>query len=305
MSLTSEIDRANSPIRRWLEGNFDQVTALVRAVNKERKASQPTAKVVLPPGTNAGTVGTAFDYRLRYLFAATSPMDFVAGSGARLMGAFFEDEGILLADQPIPASVIESFFHYTEEWVTNCNPVARELSAQEETDLDRICYMLALFEEVRRAGLWPGSPLTSQGVTSLDDLLGLVPAPAIADLALLTKPMYPVWLPLAAKPFVLNPVFEGSTDVGGADADLIVDGTLVDIKSTTKPNLDKATVYQLLGYLFLDYTNEYQVDELGVYYSRTAELVRLPIATVFQVAASDSGKSIADYRSDLQQVMNS
>jgi hypothetical protein len=190
-----------------------------------------------------------------------------------------------------------------DQRVASIGPAARELDEQEEVELGRICYVLALFEEVYRAGLWPGSPLSSQAMTSLDALLSAVPHLATEDISMLAAAMYPIWLPLTGLPFDLNPKFDGSADVRGADAGLIVDGVLVDIKTKTKANLDKLTVFQLLGYLFLDYSNHYDINELALYYSRTAEFVRLPISTAFELAATDTSKSLAQYRSELQKIL--
>ena len=45
----------------------------------------------------------------------------------------------------------------------------------------------------------------------------------------------------------LNPVFKASALVGGADADLIIDRTLIDIKTTKKPELQREHFNQLIG----------------------------------------------------------
>ena len=57
--------------------------------------------------------------------------------------------------------------------------------------------------------------------------------------------------PLAGKPATLHPVFAGARNVGGADGDLIVDGCLWDIKTTTQKAQGK-WLFQLLGYDLLD-----------------------------------------------------
>jgi len=83
---------------------------------------------------------------------------------------------------------------------------------------------------------------------------------------------------LLARPAVLNPTFDGSLDVGGADADLIVDGCLLEVKTTVDPRaLPSKVVYQLLGYVLLDYSNEFVIDSVGFYLARQAILVRWPL----------------------------
>jgi hypothetical protein len=67
-------------------------------------------------------------------------------------------------------------------------------------------------------------------------------------------------------------VFAGSTDIGGADADFIVDGLLLDCKSTvTTYKLGTAEIYQLAGYLLLDYDDQYGICRVGLYLSRQGE----------------------------------
>ena len=67
----------------------------------------------------------------------------------------------------------------------------------------------------------------------------------------------PVFAPFRALPRPLitcGPAFAGSTDIGGADADFIVGGLLLDCKATTTPTrLGSTEIGQLAGYLLLDY----------------------------------------------------
>ncbi|MEU5666495.1 hypothetical protein [Streptomyces longwoodensis] len=73
---------------------------------------------------------------------------------------------------------------------------------------------------------------------------------------------------------VCGPVFAGSADLGGADADFIVDGLLIDCKATTRPySLNRSAVQQLAGYLLLDYDDAYRMDRVGLYLSRHGALI--------------------------------
>ena len=83
----------------------------------------------------------------------------------------------------------------------------------------------------------------------------------------------------------LNPTFgDAGRLVGGADADLVVDGRLLDIKTVQRPR-DRftQTVNQLVGYCLLSILGgiagqPWQITELGVYYSRQALLISFPIS---------------------------
>ena len=61
--------------------------------------------------------------------------------------------------------------------------------------------------------------------------------------------------------------------VGGADADLILDGCLIDIKSTIKARITNIDLYQIIGYALLDYYDSFNIHSLGLYMARQSELL--------------------------------
>ena len=68
----------------------------------------------------------------------------------------------------------------------------------------------------------------------------------------------------------LNPTFgQASSLVGGADADLIIDGSLIDIKTTKNLSFTVKQWRQLIGYLTLiDIQGKFDIDKAGIYFSR-------------------------------------
>ncbi|ADL12776.1 hypothetical protein [Acetohalobium arabaticum] len=68
----------------------------------------------------------------------------------------------------------------------------------------------------------------------------------------------------------LNPTFgKGSKLVNGADADLIINDTLIDVKTTKNLNLTAKQWRQLVGYLTLiDFQNKFSINKAGIYFSR-------------------------------------
>lgn len=66
---------------------------------------------------------------------------------------------------------------------------------------------------------------------------------------------------------VYNPTFDKASDiVGGADADIIIDGTLYDFKTTKNYGYMSKNVLQLMGYYILNKINQ---DEKGFFKSKT------------------------------------
>ena len=73
-------------------------------------------------------------------------------------------------------------------------------------------------------------------------------------------------------------MFRGGRDVGGADGDLILDGCLIDIKTTIKPIITKLYLYQIIGYALLDYDDTHKIHKLGLYMTRQNELLEWTVS---------------------------
>ena len=80
----------------------------------------------------------------------------------------------------------------------------------------------------------------------------------------------------------LNPTFErGSTLVGGADADMILDGTLIDVKTTKNMAFTQDMYNQILGYYALStFVKTLNVDMAGIYFSRHGVLHTVPVSGI-------------------------
>jgi hypothetical protein len=62
----------------------------------------------------------------------------------------------------------------------------------------------------------------------------------------------------------IGPGFVQTHALGGADADLIYDGTLVDLKSTSQATvIGRKEVWQLIGYLLADTDDSYNITRVG------------------------------------------
>lgn len=74
---------------------------------------------------------------------------------------------------------------------------------------------------------------------------------------------------------LLNPKFGKGSLVDGADADLIIDDKLIDVKTTKKLELPLSDFCQIIGYLLLhriggttSHSEKFTIEQLGIYYSR-------------------------------------
>jgi hypothetical protein len=84
---------------------------------------------------------------------------------------------------------------------------------------------------------------------------------------------------------LLNPTFgNASSLVGGADADLLIDDTLIDIKTTKKLELKEKDFQQLLGYYILHRIGgigkikpKLKINNIAIYFSRYSYLLNLKV----------------------------
>lgn len=82
-----------------------------------------------------------------------------------------------------------------------------------------------------------------------------------------------------------NPTFgDGSVIVRGADADLIIDDTLIDFKATKNLKLNASHFYQTIGYYILSLIGGVNgnpkvkpIKNIGIYYARHGELWKIPL----------------------------
>ncbi|MGW5434652.1 hypothetical protein ACWET9_47370 [Streptomyces sp. NPDC004059] len=154
-----------------------------------------------------------------------------------------------------------------------------------EQELTRLCHVAGFYEAVYRNGVFARRRnllAQADARTTLDQLTATVPLYVLDDIAEQMELAEQPFAPLRRLPDeqrVCGPVFTGSSDLGGADADFIVGGLLIDCKATTRPHtINRSAVQQLAGYLLLDYDNAYAIDRVGLYLSRQGALITWSVA---------------------------
>jgi hypothetical protein len=293
VSLRSQLREKDSPVTRF----FKELIPSVRSIAPEYNARMRGLSTIRPPAALGnppwGIIGTAIDFRLRYYFGVTPTYDLAAAQGARMLytppghtappgRAAWGGEALLVSDRTnvakiIPALAME-FFLDLEQALHDLRPVGQRLSNAGEERLCRYCFVLALLEQPFRVGTGIDSPLYKlrRGATSAH-LLALAGQGWVEDMCQLSWMFYDRQAGLLTQPTILNPTFAGSGDIGGADADLIVDGCLIDIKATVNTKLDPEWLYQLLGYVLLDYEDAHRIRSIGLYFARQGELIQWPL----------------------------
>ena len=104
-------------------------------------------------------------------------------------------------------------------------------------------------------------------------------------------------------PVTTNPHFAGSAAIDGADADLIVDHQLIEIKTTVKATLGRDWVWQLIGYLLLDWDDAHEISGRGLYSSRHGILVTWSLNEFLSHASKQQPRSVAGLREEFRKIV--
>lgn len=209
---------------------------------------------------NPARVGVAFDYALRFCLHArgwADEPDTVAASAVAVLLNHAE-----LGVQPgIARGVLDDAL----------GALASRPAGQFDSAAANACYLLAGLDVVRRARRVDqiGRPATDAETEDLLALLAIVPWDAFRPTTRL----------------LLNPTFgEGSRAVGGADADLVLDDVVIELKVISKTTIPVEAVRQVVGYALL--ARRYGVDgdpsnlgihRIGLYHARSGTLSILPL----------------------------
>jgi hypothetical protein len=299
MSLTSHLKRPGSPVRQFMAERFPETNHVlapdlsdephqiqVGKVSVEMQAVLPERvgpPLILPTDRTKypwPAVGTAVDYRLRYFLESASPDTFVAMFGALSLS--------MACGHPGPPVAFKELATALNELMPLGGRITEELSQEKELHLARCCYALALYEQCGRVSISPHWPIRRLGVgASLNDVLGLCEDRAANDIRELAALFLRNGSAIhGAKTFNLNPKFAASTKLGGADADLIVDQWLIDIKTTVEKRPQRTELWQLTGYILADWDDKYEMSHVGFYYSRQGAILRWPITEFLRSLAA-------------------
>ncbi|MGK4586107.1 hypothetical protein [Kitasatospora sp. HPMI-4] len=270
MSLTSELRRPDSPISRFFARELPGVAELAARyghwAGQLRRPLRPRhqGEIAWP------MLGHTIDHRIRIsLGSAYGPpirIGVDAFAGSRPAGPPPEAS----------AAIHRAGQQMIAELTTHTSTPPLALAGPEGERLVRLCFLASHFEAVFRSGKVEGLLAEASAASTLDSLLEAVPPYALADidaqLQLAADPEALGWLP--GRQVACGPVFAGSAHVGGADADFVTGGELIDCKATVKPtNIGIRELYQLAGYLLLDYDDQHRIRVLSLYLARQGALI--------------------------------
>lgn len=265
MSLTSHLKNKRSPVYQWFAEHFPNTGRLATAANRQMRNGRAVDDCLVPglPGADASMVGTAVDYLLRACLLPGALDAQRSGS----YGAWMLDQRPEIDGRAGRAErdIIDRIAHL--------DPCRRTLDTDEWLKLCRMCLVLTRFEQVFRTRGAPnvvGYALEAFGKVAgdeIDELAVAFTTPAtVDDLALLGRAAVEDHADLkTTEPLIPNPVFEQSIELGGADADMIAGGTLLDFKSRASAGIvGRLELWQLMGYAFADTQDYYKIDSVAI-----------------------------------------
>lgn len=228
-----------------------------------------TVLLAPPQSKNYMLVGTAFDYLLRFYLKRLNP--------SAITKAWVAEQAVKQIPETLgwasPYSIFgRSWYQKTYDKGLGILNQAKHLytdylkSGQLTKEIMKSAILLAQLDRIYREG-------------RLDHNFGVVDGGDVTDLENLISLIKPEKF-TAKNICLLNPTFgHASNLVGGADADLLIDDTLIDIKTTKYLKFDQPMLHQLAGYYLLhkiggigDVLGNYEINKLGIYYSRHGEL---------------------------------
>ncbi len=249
MSLTNLLD-TNPVLRAKLREEFRKPDFRVKEAIKA------------PPLTEYyGTVGRAFDYLFRFYIEKLNPCTKTSG--------WVAEEGLacLQENEPEFPKAKEIF----EEAKKRYDSFKASVLRQPTREVAEAAVMLAHLELIYRDGVVDPMMFKETPKAILDDLEAMIALVRPEDFR-------------ADKVCVLNPTFgAGSALVRGADADLLIDDTLIDLKTNKLLEFDRTIFNQLVGYYVLSHIGgipecpQGRIAVLGVYFARFGVLHRLRI----------------------------
>jgi len=145
--------------------------------------------------------------------------------------------------------------------------------------------------------------LVEFGSSDILKMLGVADPKALDDVLSLSSQFYEQHRDLleSFKKVIVGGTLAGSKDVFGADFDLIVDGCLVELKTTLAPVITTAHLRQLVGYWLLDYDDARRITSAAIILMRQGYVRKFDMHRDLIGPNSDGSALRSQFRRGLKQ----
>ena len=271
--MSTVMEEVSMSLTKFLSNNQDVRDRFRQQFNKPPLAADKD--LLAPPLSNRySLVATAFDYLLRFYAKRLNP-DAVETQWVA-ENCLTQPLSPLLVDAIIHIDTGGTIVSYTE---TKLTKRAKQIIEQAKANYSAYLRSGRITDDLFKSALCLGQldPIYRTGF--IDENMGNVQDEDIEDLRKLLSIVDPK-LFKAQHLCMLNPTFgEASHLVGGADADLLIDDLLIDVKTTRKLDFQTTFFHQLMAYVVLheiagvgDLKPKPPVTKAGIYFARHAHL---------------------------------
>lgn len=228
-------------------------------------------KLLAPPLTkNYSLVGTAFDYLLRFYIKYLNPNVIMITeklAAEITLELIKDDKNLYEKASKIISDARKNYSIFLQNGKINNNLIKSAL-------------LLAQLELIYRAG--------PSYLENIRNKIGIIDSKDIKDLKKLISIVNPRIF-RAKYLCILNPLFKNiPLLIGKADADLVIDDMISEIKTTKEFKLKRKHFNQLIGYYVLyklggiyKMPSKYKINKLGIYFSRYGYLHVIHIKDIF------------------------
>lgn len=287
VSLKRELENPRSPIRRFVDARLPATAGVLDPWRQALRGIKPRVPADDPAGTPTpnALLGHAIAARVGWTFAPADRPDTRAGAAA-------------LQAAGAPAAVLDDLLARLG------GPVP-----QHPYDAARLAWYAGLLDRAQRSGRWDDAwyePLL--GGASVDELLLQVPELWAADIVAVQRRADRALAPLVAEdgpPALVGVELAGADLVdGGATADLLLAGTVVDLKVTATTKTRLRDLHQVVVLALLDVDDVHATTHVALAPVRFGVLVRWELAPLLATLAGgpvDLGSLRSDLRDHLQR----
>lgn len=288
MSLTRELSRKDSWVNRFFKERFPQVVDFARREGVTVKSLKTEVPCESP--SSARLVGTAFDYRLRMHFEPDFADSDELSIGIDRLRSTGSGLGTLI----------------DQKWADSTRRLLADLPANNADLMARASIVLAWLDwGYRSGGDWSeglrataGAIRDGRDISEWDAYTTPVDKAVAAEVANLMR----LANPPKADTAECGTSFDGSGSVGGADADLVLDGCLYDVKTTMYPRRElPSRLRQLIGYALLDWDDKLMLTRVGFYFSRQGAWMSWNLSDLVRQSAT-SGDTLRGLREDFRSL---
>lgn len=271
LNLTLQLKYPNSPMSQYMARHLPNARAVVSDYLQQIAGLLHPVQPVDVKYPDYSALGHAIDLRLR--LSLGTPPGAPVSTGVAIIGGRMPIRGA--PAQPIRAALGQA----GRDLLSTMDGYLDRSANLDEDTVARLCFVAAYYEDIYRTGEIRRYSMLADATpaTTIDGLLAAVPGYAVVDIGRqleLAEQPFAQFRALPATARICGPTFYGSQDIGGADADFILDGLLLDCKAAIQPRrLGRDEIYQLAGYLMLDYDDRYGIDRVGIYLSRQGALI--------------------------------